>query len=341
MEYFRKNFLRGSRDDRSPSEYNPDDRTIVIHPGGVEEVAHAVAIPGLISLEELRFWAYVPDPHEYNNIHNKIGYSDGNNLQQTDFMINALEQQEQHRRETDDSYLDIVVFEAPIHCSSVGSNGNAPCDLLSYGIGTLIEEHKQGEIPRSHVSLCNEATGRLAVNHTTFDGYHTVLHIPPSGYLMKDRITDPLAHKIPSFPSLEYRYEILIANCDVHAYGTGRNIELSGQVLFQLDDSIGGATIQQTSHYPPEATSNGNDYGDTPWRYHVGTRHQQIKYGPSIVLGAPSQIKLFGVGFFVCLFFSLASFRIHSGTRSDYFTARLNERRQRHQTEEEQQLEQQ
>jgi hypothetical protein len=332
MEYVRSKLLlynhEGAAGEKSPHQQF-EEKTIVIYPGRVEEAIHAVSVPGKISLEELRFWAYVPDPHDYYDSENTIRDNSAdaemseehNPTDHTENILNsdAEDQKKQHRRETQDAYLDIVVFEIPVHCSS----GTTPCDLPSYGIGAIVDDHPEGSIPQPYLTLCNATTGRLNLHTDTFRGYHTALHIPPTGYLMKDRITDPEAHKIPSFPSKDSQYEILIANCDTHVYGTGRNIELSGEIVFEYDPSLLTASGSEESG----SSQHYNGANDSPSHYHIGTRHQQEEYGEIIVIDPMSLLKLVGVGLFICVFFTLASFRIHRGTREDYFMTRMNERR--------------
>lgn len=332
MEYARNKLFRYNHENAAGEnipQQHFDEKSIVIYPGQVEEAIHVVSVPGKISLEELRFWAYVPDPHGFHDPENTIRDNSADaemseeqhSTDQTEniFNVDIPDKKKQHQRETQDAYLDIVVFEIPVHCSS----GTSPCNLPSYGIGAIVDDHPKGSIPQPYLALCNATTGRLALHADTFRGYHTALHIPPTGYLMKDRITDPDAHKIPSFPSKDSQYEILIANCDTNAYGTGRNIELSGEIVFEYDPSLltasGSDESRLSQHY--------NGANDSPSHYHIGTRHQQQEYGENIVMDSMSLLKLVSVGFVICVFFTLASFRIHRGTRADYFMARMNERR--------------
>ena len=326
MEYARNKLFRYNHEiaagENIPHQHF-DEKSIVIYPGQVEEAIHAVSVPGKISLAELRFWAYVPDPENIvrDNSADAEMSEEHHPTDQTESIFDGdvQDQKKQHQRETQDAYLDIVVFEIPVHCSS----GTTLCDLPSYGIGAIVDDHPEGSIPQPYLTLCNATTGRLNLHAETFRGYHTALHIPPTGYLMKDRITDPGAHKIPSFPSKDSQYEILIANCDTHVYGTGRNIELSGEIVFEYDPSLliasGSEESRLSQHY--------NGANDSPSHYHIGTRHQQQEYGEDIVMDPMSLLKLVVVGFFICVFFTLASFRIHRGTRADYFLARMNERR--------------
>jgi len=347
MEYLRNKLVSsgGSNPYDNASEKNPHEnaggKAIIIAPGQVEEATHETAVPGRISLEELRFWAYVPDPHDYVESHNNDinDINDHNEIEenypQTDYSneTNVYDNDHSedetiphHRRVIQDAYIDIVVFEFPTHCSA---GSDTPCDLPSYGIGAIVDniDHAGGGIPHPHLSLCNETTGRLIVDRETFVGFHTTLHIPPSGYLMKDRITDPLAYRVPAFPSKDTRYEMLFANCDMHAYGTGRNVELSGQILFEVDASLtkGNLLEQGSSSY-----DNFKYYGgasDSPTHFHIGTTHQQEDYGENVLMDGESLLKLILVGFSVCIFFSMATCRIRRGTRSDYFLNRLNQRR--------------
>mmetsp|Transcript_5775 Transcript_5775/g.11898 ORF Transcript_5775/g.11898 Transcript_5775/m.11898 type:complete len:373 (+) Transcript_5775:134-1252(+) len=348
MEYLRNKLISSGENSlyENPVGQNPHGNAgrnaIIITPGQVEEATHVTAVPGRISLEELRFLAYVPDPHDYfespnNSINDQneeeydleeprqpIDYSNETNINEN----NNPEDETipHHRRETQDSYLDIVIFEFPTHCSSASSK---PCDLPSYGIGAIVDDnaHLGGGIPHPHLTLCNETTGRLIVDHESFLGYHTTLHIPPSGYLMKDRITDPLAHRILAFPSMDTRYEMLFANCDTHAYGTGRNIELSGQILFDIDPSLStGSSQEQGSSWYNDFKFYGGD-SDSPTHYHIGTMHQQEDYGENLLMDRASLLKLLMVGFSVFIFFIMATCRIRWGTRSDYFLTRMNERR--------------
>lgn len=344
MDYLRNKLISSggsNAGDSNPHEHG-GKKAIIIAPGQVEEATHETAVPGRISLEELRFLAYVPDPHDYfesyNNGSNDVNedneieedydpldYSNETNVYENEHTDD--ESTPHHRRAIQDAYVDIVVFEFPSHCSAAS---NTPCDLPSYGIGAIVDkiDHTGGGIPHPHLSLCNETTGRLIVNRESFVGYHTTLHIPPSGYLMKDRITDPLAFKIPAFPSKNTRYEMLFANCDTHAYGTGRNVELSGQILFEVDASLATGYSQE---HGSSSYDNFKYYGgasDSPSHYHIGTMHQQENYGENIFMDGTSLLKLILVGFSVCIFFSMATCRIRRGTRSDYFLNRLNERRQ-------------
>ena len=316
MDYIRNRLFHANRDGNKHDGF--EEQAIVIHPGQVEEATHIVSIPGTISLAELRFWAYVPDPHDYNSemIANNNNDSDRlppasesapssaaeNDQPKFDSSSNqSLSQQQQHRQ-INDSYIDIAVFEIPVQCSSQIS-----CDLTNYGIGKI--EYFDGI---KFLSLCDDATGRLLIDEEKFHGYRTEKHIPPSGILMKDRITDPKASTIPSFPSRDTKYEVLIANCDKHAYGTGRNIELSGQVMFDSDPWFGGS---------------GQGSSSLSSHHHVGTQHQQELYGGP-PLDAISQIKLISIGLSIFVFFALFSLRIHYGTRADYFTARVNRNNQ-------------
>jgi len=332
MEYVRSKIFRSTtnRGDTDDGQQNShayfEGKPITIHPGQVEQATHAVTFPGLISLEELRFWAYVPDPHEYQKWNNddnvELSEMKPNHIPTTDpFQTDTIKQQHQQnkkqQRKINDSYLDIVVFEIPIHCSP---GSKRPCDLPSHGIGSIIEDDNAGVgKPKRYLSLCNETSGRLHIDPDIFQGYRTALHIPPSGYLMKDRITNPMAHKIPSFPSEDSQYEVLIANCDQAVYGTGRNMELSGQILFEVNPFFGAVS-----------SANGGRHSlskDSSSHYHIGTNQQVKEYGESIVLDLASELKLLGMALSICLFFSLASFRVRRGTRSDYFTEQLNERR--------------
>ena len=321
MEYLRNKIVSSTRFETSPHE-NAEEKTITIHPGQVEEATHMITIPGRISLEELRFWAYVPDPHDYYDSQNDKIHNSSN---ETKAIENTEDQPKpNHHRKTKDSYLDIVIFEFPVDCSPSKSQ---PCDLPSYGIGAITDDdHLEGGIPHPHLSLCNETTGRLIIHDESFQGYHTTLHIPPSGYLMQDRITDPIAHRIPSFPSMDTQFEILFANCDTHAYEIGRNIELSGQILFEYDPSLSSGKSQD------QGSTLLNNYklfggaNDSPTHYHIGTNHQEEEYGENFLIDGMSQLKLLMVGLAVCVFFSLSACRIRRGTRSDYFMTRRNER---------------
>lgn len=327
MEYLRNKLV--SSTERTTND-NSAGKAILIHPGEVEEASHTITIPGKISLEELRFTAHLPDPHDY--IENQEDatsdvldlphrpmhtLNDTNTIQDTE-----LQQIPNHARETQDAYLDIVIFEFPTHCSP---NSDKTCNLPSYGIGAIVDnEDRFGfGIPHPHLSLCNETTGRLIIDEDTFEGYHTTLHIPPQGYIMTDRVTDPLAHRIPSFPSKDTQLEIFFANCDTHAYGTGRNIELAGQILFEYDPSLATEKVIE------QGSSSHNYFGganDSPTHYHIGTNHQQEEYGENFLMDGASKLKLLLVALSVCVFFTLLTCRIRSGTRADYFRERMIQR---------------
>ena len=326
MEYVRNKFLQFNRDGvpGEKSYYDRvDDKSIVIHPGQVEEAIHRASIPGRISLEELRFWSYVPDPHEHFGGTSIAGDSSkslgGRNTNKNLEVI-----KNKYQRETQDSYLDVVVFEIPMQCES---SPDTLCDLPSHGIGSIVDDRSDENIgiPHPTLKLCNETTGRLVINDEIFEGYHTNLHIPPSGYIMKDRITDPRAHKIPSFPSQNSQFEILIANCDTHVYGTGRNIELSGEILFESDSSLQAAAVTSAEEMH---VKDDRSHKSKLYRYHIGTKHQIDNYGKN-QFDLIAKLKLVGLGLFVCLFFSLASCKIHWGTRTDYLLARRNISRRR------------
>ena len=323
---------------------------IMIRPGQVEEVIHTVPYPGTINLSTLRFWAYPADDTNHDDNDNpdvnpdliseitgnnksslslsSVSSSSGNrndgqqqqqeqnrNLNQDqDQQHRAIdsfpysgeeeEEQEQHdnqnqnqehqdqqssrRRQqhrTIDSYIDIVVFEVPKHCSS-----SQACDLSKYGIGRIEENFVNG---MEYLSLCDDITGRLYIEKQKFRGYKTQLYIPPAGLLMKDRILDLNAAQIPVYPSNdESKLEIIIANCDKHAYGYGRNVELTGQVVFDADNPFFGDG--HTSQSP---------------------------------LDTISQIKLITFGLSICIFFSLFSFRVRTGTRAEYILSRVNRNR--------------
>ena len=332
-----------------------DGNAIIIKPGQVEEVIHTVPYPGTINLSSLRFWAYPADDTNYDDYtndddndnpdinpdliskttsNNKSSLSlspvssssgDRNDEQQQEQEQNRNlnqdqdqqhrfidsfpyskeeEQQEQHdnqnqnqehqdqqssrRRQqhrTIHSYIDIVVFEVPKHCSS-----SQACDLSKYGIGRIEENFVNG---MEYLSLCDDITGRLYIEKQKFRGYKTQLYIPPAGLLMKDRILDLNAAQIPVYPSNdESKLEIIIANCDKHAYGYGRNVELTGQVVFDADNPFFGDG--HTSQSP---------------------------------LDTISQIKLITFGLSICIFFSLFSFRVRTGTRAEYILSRVNRNR--------------
>ena len=333
MEYIRNNLVSSSV--RSASN-DSAGKAILIQPGEVEEASHTITIPGKISLEELRFSAYVPDPHNYSENH-EDETSDVSDLpphpissfNKTNPIQNAEVQTiSHHEHESQDAYVDIVIFEFPIHCSP---NSDKSCDLPSYGIGAMVDnEDRFGfGIPHPHLSLCNETTGRLIMDEDKFEGYHTTLHIPPEGYIMKDRITDPQAHRIPAFPSKDTQFEIFFANCDTHAYGTGRNIELSGQILFEYDPSLASESLIE------QGSSTHNYFGgtnDSPTHYHIGTNQQQDEYGENFLMDASSKLKLLVVALSVCLFFTLLTCRIRLGTRADYYRERMIQRRRQRNT---------
>mmetsp|Transcript_23616 Transcript_23616/g.65528 ORF Transcript_23616/g.65528 Transcript_23616/m.65528 type:complete len:348 (-) Transcript_23616:6-1049(-) len=318
MEYIRSQLFRVKKSGGEEDLGRFEERAIVIHPGQVEEATHSVSLPGILSLAELRFWAYVPDPSEKNhepNSHTFKSESDqGPSLPPNN---NDGVQQQHHlnysNRRTGNSYIDIVVVEIPAHCTSVLQPS---CDLPKYGIGKMVHLDET-----KFLSLCDETTGRLSIDHSIFSGYHTELHIPPSGMIMKDRITDPRARKIPSFPSEDTKYEVLIANCDRRAYGKGRNVGLSGQIVFESDPWLETAISSQKgakSGSTRSQSSNPHHYLDR-----IGTYHQQVAYGGP-PLDVVSQMKLLAIGLSVCLLFSLFSLRIRRGTRADYFRARMN-----------------
>ena len=125
MDYLRTRLRRGYVGSRD--EYDAVEKTIVISPGMVEQANHAVSTPGSISLEELRFWAY---PNEYNNKNHDIS----ENVE--------IDSMKGHERVVQDSYLDIVVFEAPTECSP---GRTKPCNLSSYGVGTIIEDDEKAD----------------------------------------------------------------------------------------------------------------------------------------------------------------------------------------------------
>ncbi|VEU35276.1 unnamed protein product [Pseudo-nitzschia multistriata] len=330
MDYVRKQFYRSKREPGGDNDYYDDhdqveERAIVIHPGQVEEATHIISFPGRISLEELRFWAYVPNLHEntfeptgYTN--NNIKLADGpSSLQNT--QAKTEQKQKERRRQTNNSYVDIAVIEIPLECRS---GQQPPCDLTSKGIGKI--EHRDDT---SFLSLCDETTGRLLIDHEVFRGYHTVLHIPPTGMMMKDRIIDPKAKSIPSFPSQDSKYDVLIANCDQQAYGTGRNIGLSGQIIFESDPLLEKVICGDENKNSEQGTRFWSTTPDSSraehYYNHVGTKHQQEEYG-GVPLDSVSQMRLLAMGLSICFIFSLLSLRIHNGTRADYFTARLNRR---------------
>ncbi len=333
MEYVRKKLVTSS--ERSANN-NSAGKAIVIRPGEVEEASHTITVPGKISLEELRFAAYLPDPHIYSENH-KDEKSDVSDLPHhpmsalnTTNPIQSAELQTipHHGPEIHDAYVDIVIFEFPIQCFP---NSGKSCDLPSYGIGAIVDnEDRFGfGIPHPHLSLCNETTGRLILDEEKFEGYHTTLHIPPQGYIMKDRITDPQAHRIPAFPSKDTQFEIFFANCDTHAYGTGRNIELSGQILFEYDPSLATESLIE------QGSSAHNYFGgtnDSPTHFHIGTNQQQDEYGENFLMDASSQLKLVMVALSVCLFFTILTCRIRLGTRADYYRERMIQQRQQRNT---------
>uniref|UniRef100_A0A7S4AY05 Uncharacterized protein n=1 Tax=Pseudo-nitzschia australis TaxID=44445 RepID=A0A7S4AY05_9STRA len=345
MDYIRNQLYRVKNSSGAYSGGDDDhesfqEQTIVIRPGQVEIATHIVSIPGKISLEELRFWAYVPDPHD-GNLEPIIEHADTTSelaedprspKNHPDRVEEEQQPQQQRRsRQTNNSYIDIVVFEIPVQCSS--SQQHPFCDLTSYGIGKIeslvVDENDDDKF----LSLCDKTTGRLWIDQEIFRGYHTELHIPPSGILMKDRITDPRAGTIPSFPSEDAKYEVMFANCDQRAYGTGRNVGLSGQVVFEsdpyLDEAIGGSeNIKQLGAYNNYRSTTTTSYNSRHIHkdyniHHVATQHQQDEYGGP-PLDVTSQIKLIAMGFSVCVLFSFLSLRVHSGTMSDYFTERVN-----------------
>ena len=342
MDYIRNQLFRVENSSGASSGDEDDhesflEQAIVIRPGQVEVATHIVSMPGKISLEELRFWAYVPDPHN-DDLEPIIGHADTTSELAEDprtppnhpdkVQEEPQPQQQQRSRQTNDSYIDIIVFEIPVQCSS--STQHLFCDLTSYGIGKIeslaVDDDK-------FLSLCDETTGRLWIDQEIFRGYHTELHIPPSGILMKDRVTDPRAMAIPSFPSEDAKYEVLFANCDQRAYGTGRNVGLSGQVLFEsdlyLDEAIDGSEhIKQPGAYNNYRSTTTTSYYSRHthkdyYTNHVATQHQQEEYGGP-PLDATSQIKLLAMGLSVCILFSWLSLKFHSGTRADYFTERVN-----------------
>ena len=104
---------------------------------------------------------------------------------------------------------------------------------------------------------------------------------------MKDRIIDSpqggRQSQILALPSEETKFELLVANCDHQAYGQGRTVEMTGQVVFEADNPLFG------DGHTSQAT-----------------------------LDIVSQVKLIAFGVLVCLFFSVFSFRVRSGTRADY-----------------------
>eukprot|EP00536_Pseudo-nitzschia_multiseries_P014511 jgi/Psemu1/38982/gm1.38982_g len=327
MEYIRNQLFRVKESINSIREdyLSLKERAIVINPGQVEEVTHSVSLPGIVSLEELRFWAYVPDPHENHHELNTDGYNrskresaqDPRQLPNDPSEVQHQPQLEHSKRKSNFSYIDIAVLEISTHCPS----GLHPsCDLPSYGIGKVLQIDDT-----KRLFLCDETNGRLLIDHDIFRGYHTELHIPPSGMLMKDRITDPRAGNIPSFPSQDTKYEVLIANCDQQAYGTGRNVGLSGQVVFESDpwlekaiDDMGNNQKWKDSQWTSSHSLRHHAYYDR-----IGTYHQQEEYGGP-PLDAVSQMKLLTMGLSICVLLSLFSLRIHNGTRVDYFRARAN-----------------
>jgi hypothetical protein len=85
-----------------------------------------------------------------------------------------------------------------------------------------------------------------------------------------------------------------------------------------------------SSDTPSGSSFAHNNYGskDSPSHYHIGTHHQEEEYGGAILINALSQVKLVALGLSICLFFSLMTFRIHRGTRADYFMQRIARQRQ-------------
>jgi len=113
-----------------------------------------------------------------------------------------------------ESFLDIAVFEVPPQCTSHN------CDLSRFGVGAITHFNSM-----SYLNLCE--AGRLVIDHNRFEGYHTQLMIPSEGpmpvHIKNGKIKVPVKDR---------SYDILIANCNEN----GRHIQLTGQVVFDLDD---------------------------------------------------------------------------------------------------------
>lgn len=170
----------GNTDSSNQSDQHavPSKNNIVIHPGLVEEAVHRIDYQGGIDLSELRF--------------------------SVDESLSS----------TNDSALDIAIFQVPTHCNS------QKCDLSQYGVGSL-ESYNGAE----YLSLCGN-DGRLQINADTFRGHHMELPVPGKGDMPLDRIMDG-AKIIAS--EKDRVYEVMLANCN----RGGRAVTLEGQVVFE------------------------------------------------------------------------------------------------------------
>ena len=86
----------------------------------------------------------------------------------------------------------------------------------------------------SYLTLCQ--AGRLKLDHNIFKGHHTQLMIPIEG---------PMPDQVKQYRSARFsvpkdkHYEVMLANC----HQRGRNVHVSGQVIFDLVGGDADATF--------------------------------------------------------------------------------------------------
>jgi hypothetical protein len=178
---FMRNKLRNRGGHRGTGRGGENGPHLTIPPGDVEEAVHYMQFTGEIDLSELTFTAE----------------SGGTGIE---------------------SFLDVVVFEVPPHCTSHN------CDLSRYGIGALT--HFNG---MEFLGLCQ--AGRLIIDNNIFQGFHTQLMIPSEGPMPSNIKKNSGTFKVP-VP--DKNFNVMLANCN----DNGRPVSLTGQVVFDFEENF-------------------------------------------------------------------------------------------------------
>jgi hypothetical protein len=137
------------------------------------------------------------------------------NIDISGFTFEAEPVTEEKQYSSVQSFLDIIVFAVPNHCSF------ETCNVSKYGVGKM-DIYKN----RSSVNLCEN--GRLGIDSEFFHGFHTQLMVPSIGPMPGHVKNNKIA-----LPNKEQMYAIVFANCN----DAGREVLIVGQPVFSYDEN--------------------------------------------------------------------------------------------------------